>query len=138
MHPRSGHEPVLDGLLDAEVGSAGVADGRDADSQRGLEIRGRLEEAVAEWRLDQLHRVDAADDDVGVAVEQAGQQRLAGEVDRLVAVQAASAGSLPEPSTTVAPVNSVLVMRRGYNPSGIGVASVSHPTWRSLHGRSPC
>jgi cyclophilin family peptidyl-prolyl cis-trans isomerase len=39
----------------------------------------------------------------------------------------ASAGSLPEPSTTVAPVNSVLVMRRGYNPSGIGVASVSHP-----------
>ena len=88
LHARPADEAVVDRLLDAEVGAARVADGGDADAERRLEVVHRLVEAVAERRLEVARRVDGADHDVGVAVEQARQERLAGQVDALVAVEA--------------------------------------------------
>jgi hypothetical protein len=91
VHPWPRHQPVLDGLLHAEVGAAGVAHRGDADAKRGLQVLRCLEEPIAEWRLQQAHRVDAAHDDMGVAVEEARQKALSVEINALVTVE-----SLPD------------------------------------------
>ena len=125
LHPRPADEAVLDRLLDPEVGATGVADRRDADAERRLEVGGCLEEPIAERGLDQPHRVDAADDDVGVAVEEAGQDRLAGKVDRLVAVKAAT------------DLDDAAILDDQVRLGGIGAGAVDDPTTgeeRSRHG----
>jgi hypothetical protein len=87
LHPGAADEAVLHRLLHPEIRPAGVAHRRDADAQCRLEVVHRLVEAIAERRLDAPHRVDGAEGDVGVAVEQPRQERLSGDVDAFVTVQ---------------------------------------------------
>ena len=87
LEARPAHDPLLDRLLDAEVGAAGVADGRDADPNRRVEVPDRVVEAVRERRLQVPPDVDVAEHHVDVRVEEARQERRAGDVDLLVAVQ---------------------------------------------------
>ena len=99
----------------------------------------RLEEAVAERRLQQPHGVDRADRHVGVAVEQAGQERPCrpGRPARRrrarfrpprsrpsSTTRSATAGSAPVPSTRRAPANSGACHARRL-PAASGVASVA-------------
>jgi hypothetical protein len=69
LEPRPADEAFLDGELHAEVGAACVADGRDPDPERRLEIPDRLVKPVGERRLDQPPQVDVAEHDVDVCVE---------------------------------------------------------------------
>ena len=87
LHPRARDEPVLDSLFDAEIGAVGVADRGDAGFERGPEVPDRLEEPIGERRLGVSPEVDVAEENVGVAVEEAGHDRAAGYVDRLITVE---------------------------------------------------
>ena len=88
-HARAFHHAVLDRLLDADIGEAGVADGGDPDVQGATEVSRGGHELVAQAALQRVHPVKVAGHgQVDVAVEQAGQQREAGAVDRGVTVEA--------------------------------------------------
>ena len=90
LQARAGNEAVLLRALDAEVGAAGVAHAGDAYAERRRHVRGGLEELVRERALDDAPVVDVTERQVDVAVEQSRQQRPAGDVDALVAVEAAA------------------------------------------------
>ena len=87
LEARPAHDPLLDCLLDAEVGAARVAHGRDADPNRRVEVPNRVVEAVGERGLEVLPHVDVTEHHVHVRVEEAREKRRAGDVDLLVAVQ---------------------------------------------------
>ena len=87
LQPRTRDQPVLDRLLDPQVRAAGIADRRDPDRQRCLQVPRRLIELVRERLLGNPPYVDARDRHVRVAVEQAGQDRPVAEVDLFVAVE---------------------------------------------------
>ena len=87
LETRPADDPLFDCLLDAEVGAACVADGRDADPKRGVEVPNRVVEAVRERCLEVLPDVDVTEHHVHVGVEEPGQERRPGDVDLLVAVQ---------------------------------------------------
>ncbi len=90
LHPRSRDQLIGDGLLDAQIRPTRVTHRGDADPERCRQVLGGLVEPVAERRLEIAHLVNGADDDVGVAVEQARQEGLAGQINLLVAIQTGS------------------------------------------------
>jgi hypothetical protein len=88
LHPRADEQAVAHGHAQPGVGTARVADRRDAELDRRQQVPRRLVKAVGERPV--LHRelvvlVRARQVDVGV--EQAGQHGLARAVDALVAVE---------------------------------------------------
>ena len=80
---RPGEQPLLDRQLVAEIGAAGVADGGEAARQHGAEPLGRMR--GGERGRDVAGGVEAEADmarhDVDMAVDQAGHQGTAAEID---------------------------------------------------------
>jgi hypothetical protein len=90
LQARAGDEAVLLRPLDAKVGAAGVAHAGDAHAERRRHVACCLEELVRERPLDDAPVVDVTQRQVDVAVEQPRQQRPAGDVDAVVAIEAAA------------------------------------------------
>jgi hypothetical protein len=90
LHTRAAGQSVLHGLTNSHVRSGRVADGRDADPERRLHVAHRVEELVGERLLHRLEEVDVAEHQVGVTVEEPGEDGLSADVDLLVAVEPGS------------------------------------------------
>ena len=88
LHPRADQQAVVHRHAEPRVGATRVAHRRDAEPDRGQQVRRRLVEAVGERPvLDRELVVLIRAGQVHVGVEQPRQQRLARAVDALVAVE---------------------------------------------------
>jgi hypothetical protein len=116
LEPGTSDQAIDDGLLDPEIGAAGIADRRDPDRKRRLQVPGRLVELHRERPLDRTPEVDVRDRDVGVAIEHAGQDRPAADIDLLVAIQ-------PGPET-----DDPVALEGHVRGGRIGAGPVEHPT----------
>lgn len=87
LHPRTGNQSGLDRRLDAQVGTANIADRGGAGAERRTQVLGGLVEAQRERRLGMTPKVDVADGDMDVTVEETGQDRQPRNVDLVVSVQ---------------------------------------------------
>jgi hypothetical protein len=123
-----GTRPFVDGLANAEVRPACIADRGDPDPERGGEVARRFVERVREGLLGRSPEIDVADRHVGVAVEQAGQDRPAGEVQALVPVE-------PAPDIDDPAVLDDDVGRRRVGPRAVEHAGALEN--RPAHGSSP-
>ena len=90
QHARAGDDPLLDGLLEPDVGVAGplraqVADGREAGQQHAPQVVGRPADAQGQRLLEHLvvprRLVVRVQQDVRVSVDQARQQRASRQLD---------------------------------------------------------
>ena len=79
--PRPGEQPLLDGERQAVVGAAAVAHRGEAARQHRRHDAGGAGRGQRRRRHGVGAKVDQTGDDMDVAVDQAGHQRLAGEVD---------------------------------------------------------
>ena len=79
--PRSGNKPRLDGGLDAPVGAAGVAHGRETAIDHAAHQLGRLGGQERQRHALEVADVHFSQEHVDVAVDQAGHQRALAAID---------------------------------------------------------
>ena len=90
LDARTADQALVSRLPDAEVGATGVPHRGDPGVERARHVPRRIEDPIGERLLRQAPQVDVGDPDVHMAVEQPGQDRAAGDLDRLVAIEAAA------------------------------------------------